>query len=85
MMGIVSWAFQRGAQFVGVISAVGDHPLHPDSVFNEQVGAPDVGGVARRQDEAERPADDIHERMDLGRTTAPRDADEPDPVPWTLG
>lgn len=38
-------------------------------------GASVIGGVARRQDKAEWPPDDVHERMDLGCTTAPRDAD----------
>lgn len=66
---------QRRAELVCNIAPVGDHALYASSIGHQQVGAPDVGGVATCQGEAEPPADNIYERMDLGFTTAPRDPD----------
>jgi hypothetical protein len=65
---------QGAPEPVGIVAAVGDQPLHADGLAYEQVGTFDVARVTRRQDEAERPAEEVDEGVDLRRPTAARDA-----------
>lgn len=65
---------QGSPDAVGIVATVGDHPLHADGFADQQVRAFHVRRVARCQDEAKRPSEDIDKRMDLGRPAATRDA-----------
>jgi len=65
---------QGGSDAIGVIAPVGDEPLHACGMPDQLIGRLHVGGVAGRQDQAERPAENIDERVDLGRPAATRDA-----------
>jgi hypothetical protein len=57
-----------------VVTAVGDDALLTDGCVDKQFDDLDVGRVARRQREAERPAEEIDKGVDLGRPTTARDA-----------
>lgn len=59
---------------VCVVTAVGDQPLHALGFADEQVGTLDVVRVARRQDEAERPSEEINKGVYLRRPATARDA-----------
>ena len=59
---------------VGVIATVADQPLEGDTV-EERLGLWAVGGLARRQQVAQRSAATIHQRVDLGGQAAARSAE----------
>ena len=67
---------QVSAQPVGVVALVGGQAAVPAGCLGQHGwGGGDVGGVARRQQEDAGPAEDIGERVDLGRLAAARGAD----------
>ena len=65
---------QGGPEPIRVVAAVGDQPLHALGLADEQVGTFNFRGIARRQEEAERPAEEVDDAMDLPRPAAARDA-----------
>lgn len=70
-MAAAAW-YWAGA--LGVVTTVGDHPLHAGGFADQQVRALHVRCIARRQDETERAPEDIDKRVDLCRPTAVLDA-----------
>ena len=65
---------QSGTKAVGIIAPVSNDPLHAHRVGDGQIGPLHVRGIAGRQDEADRSADNVDERMDLGGPATTRDA-----------
>lgn len=66
---------------VGIVAAVGDHPLHADGLADQQVRALHIGRIAGRQDEAEWSPENIDKRVDLRRPATTRDANGIGPRP----
>ena len=67
---------------VGVVAAVGDDAFHAGRCIDQQFHALDAGGVARRQREAEKPPEEVDERMDFRRLTPARGANGIGPRPF---
>jgi len=63
------------AQGVCVVAAVGDQALRGPAAGEQRVGHADVGGVARRELQRDRTAENVGQRVDLGGLAAPRAAD----------
>lgn len=72
---------QGSPDAVRIVAPVCDHPLHADSLADQQVCALHIRRVAGRQDEAERPSEDIDERVALRCPAATRDANGIGPRP----
>ena len=69
---------------VGVIGLVGEQALGWREGGQQVLGDADIGDVARRQGEGDRPAEIVGQRVYLARTAAPRAADRLDRVPLFL-
>jgi len=67
-------ATQRSSDAIGIVASIGDEPLHAGSVPDQLISGLHIRCIARREDEAERSAENIDERMDFRRATAARDA-----------
>ena len=69
------------AQAVGVVAAIGDQPLEPAGGGEQGWSRLDVGDIAGRQMEADRPAQKVGDQMQLGGAPAARGADRLRPGP----
>ena len=78
---------QSPPQRVGVVAAVGDQPADRPGRGGDDLGrASYVAGIARRETDGPRAAEEVGEDMDLGGAAASRDADRlclrPPFPPW---
>ena len=62
-------------QRIAVVAAVGDQPLATAGRGDQGWSGADVGAVAGRQAEGDRPAEEVGGEVDLGRPAAARDTD----------
>ncbi len=65
---------QSSPDAVCIVATISDHPFHADGVIHQQVRALHVRRVARCQDEAEWPSENIDKRVDLRCPATTRDA-----------
>ena len=66
---------KRLAQLIGVVAAVGDKAVEANGMRDQAVRAADIRDVARRDRQRGRAAEEIADRVDLGRAAAARDTD----------
>ena len=64
-----------GSNTVGIVAFVGDDDSARLEPLKQRLGARDVVVVARRDQEADRPAFAVNARVDLGREPAPASTD----------
>ena len=72
---------ERAAQSIGVIALVGQHVAHAPGPLEESGCGLHVADVAGRQHQRIGAADDVGERVDLGRPAAARAIDRLDRAP----